>query len=355
VLIDPKTKLPYSAKVLVGPCYYQALKHQVKFKIQSREGYGAVDTITGQPIGGRQVKGGTREGTMETAILNISDSMALHQCKVSDPYPIRICEECGGYVSSKATSPEGVCREAACMYCKNSVRTRFTKVQTLFDLNREGFASEVMRLLFENFSSTEKVMGLEGVTPAVIEFENRLRELSSSNVFSPEALRRAWFSQAENPDYSPSDESTEMQIREFSTLAREFWKNLVSKVTLSNSGLYRQSVKPGTIRPILDVKWKTTIIPQSSMVFFRYINQMGYRTRFKFSTTPSALPRLVPAETEKQVIEAVNAYIEVSGPVERIYLPNLVVYVQERFPDINLTRGTPMHNVIQGHLKQFLP
>jgi DNA-directed RNA polymerase beta subunit len=355
VLIDPKTKLPYSAKVLVGPCYYQALKHQVKFKIQSREGYGAVDTITGQPIGGRQVKGGTREGTMETAILNISDSMALHQCKVSDPYPIRVCEECGGYVSSRAMSPEGVCHEAACVYCKNSNRTRYAKIQTIFDLNREGFAEEVVRLLMENFTSSEQVMELEGITTMVIEFENKLREFATTNLFAPEALRRAWFSQAPNPDYNPTDESTERQVSEFTGIARDFWKTLVERVTLSNRALYRENVSPSTIRPILDLKWKTTIIPQSSMVFFRYINQMGYRTRFKFTQTASALPQLIPAETERAVIEAVNAYIETAGPVERIRIPDLVGHIQEKFPDININRGTPMFNTIQGHLKQFLP
>lgn len=355
VLIDPKTKLPFSGKVLIGPCYYQALKHQVKFKIQSREGYGAIDTITGQPVGGRQVRGGTREGTMETAILNISDSMALHQCKVSDPYPIRVCESCGGYVTSKATSPEGVCQEATCTYCRNVSRTRFAKLQTLFDLNREEFAAEVVKLLLRNFTNPDKVLEIEGVRSTTEEFENHLREFSRETMFAPEALRQAWFPQADNPDYIPIDEEADQRIEAFGGVARTFWTGVMEKVRLSNKTMIRDNVPSEVIRPIVKLEWKTTIIPQSSMVFFRYMNQMGYRTRFKFNPPASTLPRLISPEIEKQILDRVNSYIEVSGPVEKIRLMDLVSHVQEAFPDINLARGTPTYNVIQGHLKQFLP
>ena len=355
VLIDPKTKLPFSARVLIGPCYYQALKHQVKFKIQSREGYGAIDTITGQPVGGRQVKGGTREGTMETAILNISDSMALHQCKVSDPYPVRVCESCGSYVSSKATSPEGVCTEASCVYCRNVSRTRFAKLQSMFDLNPEGFAEEVVNLLMENFTKPERVLELEGVNTSIIQFENELRDFSASNIFAPEALRVAWFPQAENQDYIPLDESMDRQIKNFAERARTFWTNLLTKVRFANNTLYRENVKSSAIRPIIDLQWKTTIIPQSSMVFFRYMNQMGYRTRFKFTPASSAIPKLTSPEVEAKVIERVNEYIELKGAVDKIKIPDLISFVQEKFPDVTMTRGTPTYNVIQGHIKQFLP
>jgi hypothetical protein len=198
-------------------------------------------------------------------------------------------------------------------------------------------------------------MEIEGVRSMVEEFEGRLSEFSSTTIFVPESLRLAWFPQVDNPDYVPIDEEEDRKIREFGMIARNFWTGLLERVRLANESLIRDNVPSDVIRPIMKLEWKTTIIPQSSMVFFRYMNQMGYRTRFKFSPPSSTISRLIPPEVEKQILERVNAYVEVSGPVEKIRLPDLISHIQEVFPDINLARGTPTYNVIQGHLKQFLP
>lgn len=58
VLMNPNGK-KYQAQIYFGPCYYQALRHQVKDKFQMRS-RGAVRPITMQPIHGRKQGGAIR-------------------------------------------------------------------------------------------------------------------------------------------------------------------------------------------------------------------------------------------------------------------------------------------------------
>ena len=359
VLIDPKTGERFSSKVLIGPCYYQALKHQVKFKIQSREGYGAIDTITGQPVGGRQVKGGTREGTMETAILNMSDSMALHQCMVSDPYPVRVCKGCGSYVTPAKTTAEGVCESVSCVYCNNVSNTRFNTLRTMLEMEpQENIPEKLVELLLANFTNLSKLGTITGILPLIDQFKMEVRAFVESpnlGLFFGEALRRGLYPYALSDYIEGVDPETHSAVVTMGERIQTFWSTLLERVTTTNSSLYKDTVKINAIRPIIKVDWQTTIIPQSSMVFFRYINQMGYRTKFKFTPTAQNMVRMVSNENEKKILEMVNSYVENNGPIDTIRSSDIINHVQTAFPDINITRGTPVWNLISGYVQQLRP
>jgi len=359
VLIDPKTGEKFSSKVLIGPCYYQALKHQVKYKIQSREGYGAIDTITGQPVGGRQVKGGTREGTMETAILNMSDSMALHQCMVSDPYPVRICKACGSYVTPMKTTSEGVCEAVSCVYCHNVSNTRFNTLRTMLEAepSDEKMTEKLIDLLLNNFTNVQQATGISGMITLIETFKRDMGAFmgTDAKLFVWEAIRRGLFPNAMSDYVGEVDPDIHAQVVEMGQTIQTFWTSMLERVMTNNKNLYRDTVKINAIRPILKVDWQTTIIPQSSMVFFRYINQMGYRTKFKFTPTAQNMVKVVSNENEQKILQMIQSYVEVNGPIDTIRSSDVVAHIQAVFPDININRGTPVWNLISGYVQQLKP
>lgn len=81
--------------------YFQALRHHVKDKIQSR-GTGQVTNITRQPPKGRSKQGGLRFGEMErdAIISHGATSVLLERLMyVSDAYKVVICKQCGTIVT----------------------------------------------------------------------------------------------------------------------------------------------------------------------------------------------------------------------------------------------------------------
>ncbi len=105
VLFDGKTGKRLSTHVLMGPVYYQRLKHLAKDKLHARA-RGKVTLLTLQPTEGKARGGGLRLGEMERdALLGQGVSQFLRERFVdsSDGVDVYVCRKCGsiGYYNSK--------------------------------------------------------------------------------------------------------------------------------------------------------------------------------------------------------------------------------------------------------------
>ena len=103
---------PFEARIFIGPCYYQALRHHVQDKIQMRQ-IGGIKQPSKQPVGGRKHHGGLRFGEMERdAAISHGASYFLQDtlCTRSDAYEIPICIECGTIAISNFVDKTFKCR-----------------------------------------------------------------------------------------------------------------------------------------------------------------------------------------------------------------------------------------------------
>jgi len=101
------------AKIFMGPCYYMAMRHHVKEKIQMRA-RGAVKAITHQPISGRNRGGGLRFGEMEKDNLVSHGASALIQERLkfsSDVFQAVFCKRCGQIAISNIQEGKVKCRK----------------------------------------------------------------------------------------------------------------------------------------------------------------------------------------------------------------------------------------------------
>lgn len=102
----------FKGQIYIGPCYYQALKHHVKDKIQGRS-IGSVDVMTRQPVAGRDRGGGLRFGEMERdALISHGASAVLEErlCLSSDAYKTIYCGNCNIVASYNSLTKEYVCQ-----------------------------------------------------------------------------------------------------------------------------------------------------------------------------------------------------------------------------------------------------
>jgi len=96
-LFDGKTGKMMKAHILMGPVYYQRLKHLARDKLHARA-TGKVTMLTLQPTEGKARGGGLRLGEMERdALLGHGVSQFLHERFVdsSDAITIFVCGKCG--------------------------------------------------------------------------------------------------------------------------------------------------------------------------------------------------------------------------------------------------------------------
>jgi len=106
------TGKPLEAMIFTGPCYYQALRHQVADKIQMRA-RGQLSQLTHQPVEGRKRGGGLRVGEMERdALISHGASAFLRErlCLVSDAYETVFCSTCGTMAISNVVEEKYICR-----------------------------------------------------------------------------------------------------------------------------------------------------------------------------------------------------------------------------------------------------
>lgn len=81
--------------ILVGPCYYMALRHQVLDKVQSRDVH-CVDKVSLQAVSGKAKIGGLRFGHMERDILlAVGAHDVLKKMYAIDEIDIETCGTCG--------------------------------------------------------------------------------------------------------------------------------------------------------------------------------------------------------------------------------------------------------------------
>lgn len=115
ILYNGTTGKRLTAKVYVGTCYYQALRHTVLDKYQARD-RGARTKDTRQPTGGRAIEGGLRIGEMERdAIISHGASQLLLErlCYVSDAFTMPYCRHCGTMSNTSHTNEQTACRYCA--------------------------------------------------------------------------------------------------------------------------------------------------------------------------------------------------------------------------------------------------
>ncbi len=110
---------PFAELCNQGPIFYQALRHHVKDKIQSRS-TGQVKPMNHQPPRGRGNRGGLRFGEMERdALISHGASSMLRErlMLVSDAYQTAFCKNCGNFAVFDGTTG----RYRDCRLCKGTV------------------------------------------------------------------------------------------------------------------------------------------------------------------------------------------------------------------------------------------
>ena len=100
VMANGLTGKPYQADIYMGPCYYQALRHNVKDKIQSRA-RGPSSKLTRQPISGRALGGAIKieEMARDACISHGISNLLKEKFEHSDAFQTIFCKNCK-YLSS---------------------------------------------------------------------------------------------------------------------------------------------------------------------------------------------------------------------------------------------------------------
>jgi len=112
-----------TARVFIGPTFYQRLKHMVHDKMHARS-TGPLQVLTRQPVEGRSREGGLRVGELERdGMLAHGSAMFLRdrlfQC--SDKYTLPVCTECGlSAIAESISHADESAKQYRCSACKES-------------------------------------------------------------------------------------------------------------------------------------------------------------------------------------------------------------------------------------------
>jgi DNA-directed RNA polymerase II subunit RPB2 len=146
VLYSGYTGRALQSEIFIGPCYYQALRHHVKDKIQMRS-RGEVKLLTHQPVGGRSRGGGLRTGEMERdAFISHGATAVLTErlCTSSDAYKAVYCRECGQIAISDAISQQQICR-----CCGNNAKFGTCEIPYAYRLLQNMLAGAAINMRFK--------------------------------------------------------------------------------------------------------------------------------------------------------------------------------------------------------------
>lgn len=97
-LYNGRTGEHYDAAIFMGPTYHQRLQKFVKDDEYAVGGYGPTDALTGQPLEGKNARGGLRIGEMEAWVLESQGAMMTLTEKMfldSDGRKQYLCRTCG--------------------------------------------------------------------------------------------------------------------------------------------------------------------------------------------------------------------------------------------------------------------
>ena len=111
-LVSGVTGKPLKGRIFIGPCYYQALKHHVADKIQSRGRHGPIESSSRQPVSGRSKMGGVRFGEMERDALIGHGVWAVLQerlCLSSDAFNAVFCKTCQTFATTQILNEQLTC------------------------------------------------------------------------------------------------------------------------------------------------------------------------------------------------------------------------------------------------------
>jgi hypothetical protein len=144
-MVNPDTGELLTALIVTGPIAYQALKHQVDDKLQSRDGDGDYDPVTHRPVKGRDRGGGMSFAEMERNSVLAHGAASFVQDRLSGQASVTdivLCVKC-------------------CQVAKTSLQQTYECINC--NLNGAGVSQFATTKIPISWISSSKILGAAGV------------------------------------------------------------------------------------------------------------------------------------------------------------------------------------------------